>query len=399
MSGCCSASNNFYDVPPEPSGCGCASSDGNQPGPGSALNLFQEAADKLTGPLEVMWTVSRECNFACPHCFNNSGPKKQLTHIPVEEIVAHILEVQPYNVCLCGGEPFAWDCLDRILVDLSRGGIPLISCVTNGYLVTPERLKEVIDNGLTNLQFSIDGHCAEVHQGTRSARQGFDRVMAALSAALELQEAERLNTVAVSFTPTRHNFHHYEATARKLIGLGVRMIRCQPFMPCGRGIKAAAALVPSAGDYASLMLDIRNLRAEYGRQGVTLEWGCPLEHLWMFSQTPVRPQSVFINSYGWYELSPYLPLFLGDTRVHSIKSFWQLGQEEAWKLPLVVKMARTLLTLDGMSKIQPVPYYDPPVLIDLFDDENRALAEQTDDEKVLIEYARNKRLYRSLEVA
>ena len=63
-------------------------------------------AHYLRGPLQMSWTVSRLCNFHCHHCFNNSGPHIQEVRPPWEVIVDRIIDAEPYNICLCGGEPF-----------------------------------------------------------------------------------------------------------------------------------------------------------------------------------------------------------------------------------------------------------------------------------------------------
>ena len=62
----------------------------------------------LCAGLQVQWTYSKLCNFSCVHCFNGSGPDFDGFEADPYRVVDSILGSKPYNVCLCGGEPYAW---------------------------------------------------------------------------------------------------------------------------------------------------------------------------------------------------------------------------------------------------------------------------------------------------
>ena len=128
-----------------------------------------------------------------------------------------------------------------------------------------------------------------------------------------------------------------------------------------------------------------------------IKWGDPLEHIWMYAFTPAVPQQMSIQTNGWFELSPYLPVLFGDATEHSIREFWAKSTKDMWGIPLVLAYAETLSVLDGMRQIRPKIYFEDPVLINRFDDENWALALDTADPDVLIKYARHRGCYKDQE--
>ena len=343
--------------------------------------------EKLAAPTQVQWTVSRKCNFECPHCFNNSGPHYNGYEPCRDVIIENIRHARPFNVCLCGGEPFFWNDLPDIVRKLRDGGIPSVGLVTNGYLVTPERLKAAVDAGLTMIQVSIDGADAHDHSISRPAPNSWDKAREALR---ECARYDVLKPVAVAFIPNRVNLRRFRDFVSVAVENGAGSIRVQPLMSSGRAATSFDFLRPTASQYLWLKLVIRELYLRHRKEGIEVEWGDPLEHIGFYANGLTAPQHLSLQTNGWYELSPYLPVLFADSTRIGIRDFWTMthGLKDLWQIPVVQKMAAQLTAIDHMGSIRPRPYLEDFLYIDRLDEANWRLATTTDDVDVLLDYAR-----------
>ncbi len=97
----------------------------------------------------------RRCNLACAYCneFDNiSSP------VPLEMMLARIDRLAVLGtsmITISGGEPLLHPDLDRLIARIREHRI-IPTLITNGYLLTPERIRRLNRAGLHNLQISID---------------------------------------------------------------------------------------------------------------------------------------------------------------------------------------------------------------------------------------------------
>jgi MoaA/NifB/PqqE/SkfB family radical SAM enzyme len=347
---------------------------------GRVISWDQEHSDammvNLTGPLQIPWMYSRKCNFECPHCYNNSGPDYNSTYDADPYAIAdRIIEAAPYNICLCGGEPFMWKPFYEIVERLRAGGVPLVSTVTNGFLATPAAIAKA--------QFSIDGADAEENQWLRPGRRihieagrAFDRVVAALEEALKYDWTD----LSISLTPTRYNIHDCQRYIERFAGMGVIHFRFQPFMPLGCGAHNAQDLQPTDEEYLRFHFALRELQIRHPE--VFVDWGDPVEHLWFYAFTEANCWSTGISTDGWMELSPYIPIVMGDLQRYAIHDIWAKGIKEMWHAPLVRRLAGRIHSTD-MLRDQEITVYEAESLhIDVFDPEQWEALMTTDDLEV-----------------
>jgi MoaA/NifB/PqqE/SkfB family radical SAM enzyme len=97
----------------------------------------------------------RRCNLSCTYCneYDNFSPP-----VPVEtmvERIAHLGRLKTGIVTLSGGEPLLHPELDTIIRAI-RQNATLAGMITNGYLLTADRIQKLNDAGLDYLQISID---------------------------------------------------------------------------------------------------------------------------------------------------------------------------------------------------------------------------------------------------
>jgi MoaA/NifB/PqqE/SkfB family radical SAM enzyme len=326
----------------------------------------------LKSGLQVQWTYSKLCNFSCVHCFNGSGPDWRGFEADPFRVAENLISALPYNVCLCGGEPFTWSPIYDIVEKLRAGGIPLVSTVSNGWIATPDRLQKLCDAGLTHLQISVDGYHNEEFVELRLKEDGLAKATAAVEAAVHMDWQD----LSVSFTPTKRNIGSWKEYCRFWADKGITHIRTQPFMPIGRG-KESLDLKPTDEQYLQFQLDTQEMTRELA--GVFVDWGDPLEHIWFYTATPAHPWAYGIQTDGWFELSSYVPVLVGSALDHPVEEFWAKDAKKLWNAPIVRRFASQLANSVGMSQLDVEIYKEHSLHIDIFDDEQLEIFLTSDD--------------------
>jgi MoaA/NifB/PqqE/SkfB family radical SAM enzyme len=97
----------------------------------------------------------RRCNLSCSYCNEYDDYSKP---VPTDVMIARINRLADLGtgiITLSGGEPLLHPGLDDIIASMRRRGA-LACLITNGYLLTPERVKRLNQAGLDHMQISID---------------------------------------------------------------------------------------------------------------------------------------------------------------------------------------------------------------------------------------------------
>lgn len=119
----------------------------------------------------LYWVFTHRCNDECAHCYNLSGPRGDV--LSLEDCLAIVgnLPQRIDRLILSGGEPLAERAkLYAILEAVAERyrGTTQVMLQTNGDLLTPERLDEVLERGVTRIDVaSIDRF--HKRQGERKA--------------------------------------------------------------------------------------------------------------------------------------------------------------------------------------------------------------------------------------
>jgi MoaA/NifB/PqqE/SkfB family radical SAM enzyme len=115
-------------------------------------------AKALKGPLHpivVHIVPIRRCNLSCGYCSEYDAVSQP---VPIEEMIGRIDKLASLGataITISGGEPLLHPDLDRIIQRIRSHGM-LATLITNGYLLTIERIKRLNRAGLDYLQISID---------------------------------------------------------------------------------------------------------------------------------------------------------------------------------------------------------------------------------------------------
>ncbi|MEV4381627.1 radical SAM protein [Streptosporangium sp. NPDC049644] len=143
-------------------------------------------------PLEIVWDITYACPLRCSHCYSESGrrPPRQLDHHEMLRAADAIIAMNPYGVCLAGGEPLLVKGVFEIADRMSDAGIA-VSLFTGGWSLRPEMIDDIV-RGSFKVSVSLDGATAEVHDRIRGRRGSFDRAMNTLALLDKAAERRRL---------------------------------------------------------------------------------------------------------------------------------------------------------------------------------------------------------------
>ncbi len=97
----------------------------------------------------------RRCNLACKYCNEYDDFSKPVPLDTMFERVDKLAALGTTIVCISGGEPLLHPELDDIIRRIRKHGI-IAGMITNGYLLTAERIERLNRAGLDHLQISID---------------------------------------------------------------------------------------------------------------------------------------------------------------------------------------------------------------------------------------------------
>ena len=117
--------------------------------------MLAKALVSTRHPILVHLIVTRRCNLSCTYCFEYDSVSKP---VPAEELLQRVQRLSSLGtsiITISGGEPLMHPDLERVVAHIRRRGM-IVTVITNGYLLTEKRIKELNSAGLDYLQISID---------------------------------------------------------------------------------------------------------------------------------------------------------------------------------------------------------------------------------------------------
>ncbi len=299
----------------------------------------------LGAPLYVAWQITNECNLACMHCIEESGPgkkfKDELDRDQVFAVLEQMMALEVPYLSFSGGEPMMhphfYEMVDYVC---SRGS--QLKIETNGHLLTAENAARLRELGVKAVQVSLDG----------ATRPSFNkiRVLGELDRVIEgirhLRDAGV--PIEINFSPTRFNIHEIGDVVDMAHDLGAYSFYTGRTMYTGNAVKAWRHLEVPDADYEVFFDTLRAKAVEYkGRMRVYFHEAGLLEELRYRLEEPAALFIILPN--GLVKLINALPFICGDLRTQTIGEVWGNFQR-AWRDPRVAEFVDDLARDPGRTR-------------------------------------------------
>lgn len=219
---------------------------------------------------QLFWECTLRCNLSCRHCGSDCQKVETRPDMPLEDFLKVLddlaTHLDPHRVLVntVGGEPLVRADLAECGREITRRGFAW-GMVTNGYLLTREKLIELLRAGLRTIAVSLDG-LEESHNWLRANPRSFERAMMAI----DLLTHTRHLMWDVITCVSHKNLSELPALKEYLISHGVKRWRCTTIAPMGRAA-TNRDLQLTAEEYRALLDFIRETRKE-GR--IALNYSC-----------------------------------------------------------------------------------------------------------------------------
>ena len=201
------------------------------------LELNRVAVQRRTEEHELhqlFWECTLRCNLSCRHCGSDCRMLSEQNDMPLDDFLKVLDEIKLHEdpskvmVITTGGEPMMRRDLAFCGGEISKRGF-VWGMVTNGMLLTSEKLAEFVDNGLKSIAVSFDGF-EDDHNWMRGNSMSYKNVLKAVEAmkqhtALTWDVITCVNQRTIKYLP---EFRDY------LISLGIKRWRLFTVFPFGR---------------------------------------------------------------------------------------------------------------------------------------------------------------------
>jgi MoaA/NifB/PqqE/SkfB family radical SAM enzyme len=303
------------------------------------------SSEDLTAPLYVAWQITNECNLACLHCIEESGPgkafKDELDRAQVFAVIDQLMDHEVPYLSFSGGEPMLhplfFEMVERVC---ARGG--QLKIETNGHYLTPENCERLAQLGVKAVQVSLDGASSATF-GRMRVRGEFDRTLAGVR---NLRAAGV--PIEINFSPASFNVHEAEQIVDLAYELGAGSFYSGRTMFTGNAVKAWRHLSLSDEQYDTFFDVLRTKAEQYrGKMRVHFHEAGLLEELRYRLQSPAALLIVLPN--GLVKLINALPFICGDLRRQSLIEIWA-NFRRAWQDPRVAKFIQELAGNPGQTR-------------------------------------------------
>ena len=202
-----------------------------------ALELFRSIRRnraKLHELRTLFWECTLRCNASCRHCGSDCHVSAGMKDMPVEDFLKVIDDITPHVnpnkvlVIFTGGEALVRKDIETCGMELYRRGYPW-GIVSNGLLMTRERLDALLASGMHSATISLDGF-EEAHNWLRRHPKSFENAVNAICMLAEEKEIVWDVVTCVN----QKNFKDLKLFKEFLTEMGVKRWRLFTIFPVGR---------------------------------------------------------------------------------------------------------------------------------------------------------------------
>lgn len=194
-------------------------------------------------PMLVFWEITRSCLLACKHCRASASPGAlpgQLDHAEGMHLIDQVAAFgKPYPILvLTGGDCLLREDVFDLVAHATELGVPVCLSPSVTPMLTPEAITRMASSGVKAVSLSLDGACAETHDGVRGIPGHFEKSLPAIKAIVDAGIKLQINTTVMS-----GNVHELPDIAKIMKDYGVDMWEVFFLVHVGRG-EATGAISP-----------------------------------------------------------------------------------------------------------------------------------------------------------
>ena len=269
--------------------------------------------------LIVAWETTSACNLLCSYCRARATAEPDPNELGTKEGLALIDDVALLKplLILSGGEPL----LRPDIFLLARYAVSKglrVSLATNGTLLTPELVDEIVSSGVSRVSISLDGSTPEDHDAVRGkgcylrAMRGIEN----LRGRVDFQ---------INFTITKRNAKDLLPIFDLADNLRAKALHFFFLVPTGRGTEGDL-ISPELQEELLSLIDL-----ERSRRTIEVQVTCAPQYARIARPNSVRrgggclagTSFVFISRRGEVYPCGYLPVPAGNVREQSFSEIWE----------------------------------------------------------------------------
>jgi MoaA/NifB/PqqE/SkfB family radical SAM enzyme len=220
-------------------------------------------------PESLSFLITKQCNFKCLHCYNDSGVREdgELSSLERMKVASYLGRWGVPTITLTGGEPFL--SRDTISVlELLASYRTFLKVSTNAWHLPDEALEMVRSRAIRQMNISLDGGNAETHDNYRKVRGSFERVLKTLA---RLQEA-KVEILNLNVAVYDHNLDQLDDVCQIALRFGAHAIAFKAVTSSGRADAPPETFLTAAG-----IQQFRRVRdVLHGRYGRSVMMSAPI---------------------------------------------------------------------------------------------------------------------------
>jgi radical SAM protein with 4Fe4S-binding SPASM domain len=185
---------------------------------------------------QIQIEITGRCNLRCRHCRASNQAQSDMPIEQIEKIALFAAAHGSREVVVSGGEPLLHREFPAVLRRIKSAGMSYLTLTTNGYLLSKERLRTIMDSGFTGttLSVSIDSHDPAYHDMIRGRVGAFDRAVAALRVIDESHGGCVVGSVRATVGPEQ--IDDMDRLVECVVSLGCRRVGFSSVLPAGRAL-------------------------------------------------------------------------------------------------------------------------------------------------------------------
>lgn len=193
--------------------------------------LYLKTGIDNTRPIVVYGVVNEHCNYKCRYCQCWRYPeyKEEMTIEQWQNALLSLKEyIGSYHIEFTGGEPFIKKGFVDLIEFCHQQGLKW-GVTTNASCLNEKTIKRVVAARPFNINISMDGHIAEVHDYARGIKGSLQKITGNLRNLIQERKAQGA-TFPVIIKPTVHakNLHIIPQMSQWVQDIGATAVNFQP---------------------------------------------------------------------------------------------------------------------------------------------------------------------------